>query len=174
MSAAISLARRALLLLFFVGCLASMLASGRFTVRLLVDGAVSFAFVPVVELAGFAAVWRLARRRDLPFARAADQFFAGNWPWLVWLTVVAAVMGVVPPRAQSPWIWAAIVGCAIPIAWSIRVDFAFFRVDLAQTPRGALRALFVSRGVAWGLGVTYFFGIALWPELAWLASKVGL
>ncbi len=174
MSAATSLVRRAALLLSFIGCLASMLVSGRFTLRLLVDGAMSFAFVPAVELAGFAVAWRTARRRDLPFVHAADRFFAGNWPWLVWLTVVAAVLGVVPPRAQSPWIWPAIVGCVIPIAWSMRVDFTFFQIDLRQTPHGALTALLISRGVAWGLGVAYFFGIALWPELSWLASKVGL
>jgi hypothetical protein len=43
----IILGRRPLLLAFLLGCSVSMLASGRFTLRLIVDGTLSFAFVPL-------------------------------------------------------------------------------------------------------------------------------
>ena len=49
--------RQPLLVVFVLGTTVSVLASGQFTLRLIVDGAVSFAFVPVCEAAGIAAVW---------------------------------------------------------------------------------------------------------------------
>src|SRR5437867_1910507 len=73
------LLRRPLLLLLFLGATISALASGRFSVRLIVDGALSFAFVPAIEMAALAIVaGRRARARALPFANASDLFFAGN------------------------------------------------------------------------------------------------
>jgi hypothetical protein len=50
--------RRPLLLAFTLGCAVSLLASGRLSARLIVDGAVSFAFVPVFEVLAFAALYR--------------------------------------------------------------------------------------------------------------------
>src|SRR5262249_60631416 len=52
------LLRRPLLLALFIGSGVSLMSSGRLTPRLVVDGAVSFAFVPVFELAAFALVHR--------------------------------------------------------------------------------------------------------------------
>ena len=61
--------RRPLLLLLVLGCGVSMEVSGRFSLRLIVDGMVSFAFVPIAEVGSLALVWRL-NGRLLPFARA--------------------------------------------------------------------------------------------------------
>src|SRR5262245_50321610 len=83
-STAAALLRRALLLAFMLGCGVSLLASGRFTLRLIVDGTLSFAFVPLCELAAYAVVFRV-QRGARPFARAADRYFAGNAAWLWWL-----------------------------------------------------------------------------------------
>ena len=57
----IILGRRPLLLAFRLGCGVSIVASGRFTLRLIVDGTVSFAFVPLCELIAFVIVHRLPR-----------------------------------------------------------------------------------------------------------------
>ena len=59
--AAVTLWRRPVLLAFVLGCGVSLLASGRFTLRLVVDGTLSFAFVPLCELVAFAIVYRLQR-----------------------------------------------------------------------------------------------------------------
>ena len=67
------LARRPLLLALSLGFGISLIVSGRFTVRLIADGALSFAFVPLAELAGFALVYRFGPR-TLPFAGAVDGF----------------------------------------------------------------------------------------------------
>src|SRR5262245_20165683 len=78
-----TLVRRPLLLMLVLGCAVSLGVSGRLTIRLLLDGALSFAFIPLSQLAGFALVYRL-RPPALPFADAVDRFFAGNTVWLWW------------------------------------------------------------------------------------------
>lgn len=95
------LLRRPLLLAFVLGCGISILASGRLTLRLIVDGMLSFAFVPACQLAGLAAVYR-ARRAPLTFSEAADRFFEGNSPWL-WLLVatMAAADGRLAVAART-------------------------------------------------------------------------
>ena len=77
-SAAVTLLRRPLLLAFVLGCGVSLLASGRFTPRLVVDGTLSFAFVPVCELIAYAIVYRL-QRGSRPFAQAAPTIRCRCW-----------------------------------------------------------------------------------------------
>src|SRR2546428_5768776 len=96
------LVRRSLLLVFFLGCGVSLIASGRLSPRLIIDGAISFAFVPVLEAASFALVYRLGPRR-LPFARAMDLFFATNGPWLLMLVALAALTVFQPQRQVATW-----------------------------------------------------------------------
>ena len=67
--------RRPVLLLFVLGCGLSAAATGRFTVRLLFDGMVSFAFVPAITIALLAVIGRPSPSR-LSFSRAIDVFFA--------------------------------------------------------------------------------------------------
>jgi hypothetical protein len=162
---------RPLVFLLAFGAFVSILASGRFSARLIVDGAVSFAFVPAIGVATLAIVSRtwLGRppggRPSTAFARDVDVFFIGNAPWLLWMVVVGAVFGVVAPRHLAPWVTPAIWGCAIPIAWSAWIDYQFFREILQQPPRGALRALVVHRVIAWAAMLGVFFGIAVWGEI---------
>ena len=170
-----SLVRRPLLFLLFFGCVISLAASGRVTLRLIVDGAISFAFIPAWCLAGLAVVWRLGPRPTIPFARAADAFFAGFTPWLVWMIVAGGVFGLVPPRGFSPWFFPVLFAGAVPLVWSLRVDWRFFRGTLGRSPRQALRDLVIHRAIEWTGGVAYFLGIALWSDvLPGLAMKLGL
>ena len=170
-----SLGRRPLLFLLFLGCVVSLAASGRFTVRLIVDGAISFAFVPACCLAGLAVVWRLGPRPTMPFARAADAFFAGFTPWLVWMIAAGGVFGLVLPRAFSPWFFPVLIAGAVPLVWSLRIDWRFFRTALGRSPRQALRDLVVHRAIEWVGVVAYFLGIAIWYNvLPGLAMKLGL
>jgi len=171
----VSLVRRPLLLLLFLGSIVSLLASGRLTVRLIVDGAISFAFVPACCLAGLAVVWRLGPRATIPFGRVADAFFAGLTPWLVWMVAAGGVFGLVPPRAFSPWIFPVLIAGALPLVWSLRIDWLFFQGILGRSPREALRDLVVHRAIAWTGGVAYFLGIAIWYDvLPGLAMTLGL
>src|SRR5262245_34294713 len=89
------LLRRPLLLALILGCAVSVFASGRFTLRLIVDGALSMAFVPACQVLGLAVVYPL-RRTQVSFAEAVDRFFDGNTIWLVWILVFMVVVAVVP------------------------------------------------------------------------------
>lgn len=169
------LARKPLLFLVFFGCVVSLGASGRFTLRLIVDGAISFAFVPACCLAGLAVVWRRGPRSAMPFARAADAFFAGFTPWLVWMVVAGGVFGLVPPRAFSPWFFPVLIAGVVPLLWSLSIDWRFFRDTLGRAPRQALADLVVHRAIEWTAVVAYFLGIAIWYDvLPGLAFKLGL
>ena len=119
----IILLRRPLLLAFVLGCGVSILASGRFTLRLIVDGTLSFAFVPLCELIAYAIVYRLQRgtrqasgpasasakatadKEAGHYARAVDRYFAGNTPWLWWMVALMAA-AVVQPRCRGRWSFA--------------------------------------------------------------------
>jgi hypothetical protein len=140
----------------------------------MLDGAISFAFVPIFCLAALFVVWRLGPRPALAFAQAADAYFAGFTPWLIWLIVGSAVFGIVPPRAFAPWFFPVAYAAVVPFLWSLRVDWRFFRDTLHHSPREARRDLVVSRAIVWAGGVAYFFGIALWSDvLPGLAAKLG-
>jgi hypothetical protein len=173
--------RRPLGLLFASGCFVSILASGRFSVRLILDGAVSFAFVVAIEIAALAiasrAGGRPAPRGNAPvsFARDVDLFFIGNAPWLVWMVVVGAVFGVVPPRELGLWMRPALLGSAIPTVWSAWIDFHFFREVLQQPPPRARRMLLVNRAIGWIAAFGVFLGIAIWSLYSpRIAAWVGL
>lgn len=158
-----------LLFAFVFGCGISAAVSGRFTVRLIVDGMLSLAFVPIVELLAFAALWRIRLRPPAREARdwtaAFAQFLDGNRPWLLWLVAGAALVAVIPPRALGPWILPLEISTIVPIAWSVRVDLRFFRTVLARSSSAAIADAVVFRAIAWTLGIGYFLGIAIWAEL---------
>ena len=162
------LARRPLLLLFVMGCVVSLQASGRLSARLIVDGMLSFAFIPLFELASLAIVYRV-RPRPIPFARAVDLFFAANAPWLVWLLAFVTLRSVQTPRqATAPPIallWAVELSLLIVAAWSAYIDLQFFREVLPRSDRAAARDLMLQRTIGWSSTILYFLGIAIWPEI---------
>jgi hypothetical protein len=166
------LVRRPLLLLFFLGCGVSLIASGRLSPRLILDGAISFAFVPVVEAAAFALVYRVGQRR-LSFARAMDLFFATNGPWLLMLVTLAALTVFQPQRQVARWsapprLWMLAGAAVVAIVWSAYLDFAFFRRTLQRSTAASARDVIVLRGIAWTLAAIYFLGFAAWPSVvAW-------
>ena len=162
------LVRRPLLLAFVCGCTVSLLASGRLGARLIVDGAVSFAFVPLFEMAALAIVYRLGPRR-IPFARAVDLFFVANAPWLLWMIAFGVLRCVqTPMQATSPpaalmWILEASL---VPIAaWSAYIDVQFFREVLPRPAGSPVRDVFLQRAVGWPSTIVYFLGYAIWPEV---------
>ena len=164
-----AVARRLLLFAFVFGCAISGAVSGRLTARLILDGMISFAFVPIFELLAFAVVWRTrlsgAARTSDAWSTTAARFLDGNQPWLLWLVGAVAIFATVPPRSLAPWMRPVAMSTIIPILWSIRIDLRFFRTALARTRRDAIVDLMAFRAIAWTLGIGYFLGIAIWAEL---------
>jgi hypothetical protein len=166
------LIRRPLLLLLFVGCFVSMEASGRLSIRLIADGAVSFAFVPVFGIVSLALVSR-ARARGVSFAEAVDTFFATDTAWLLWLVAMIAIRAVESPQFASgpprPVFWAK-GASMVPVAlWTAWLDLRLFRSTLA--PAAPVRAFLMQRLVAWSCALTYFFGIAVLAYIVGYAHR---
>jgi len=171
--AAIAL-RRPLFAVFVLGCGISLIVSGRLTLRLIAGGAVAWSFVPMLEVASFAAVHRVARARSA-FARDVDLFFAGRGPWTAWLLAVATIAAFATPFQVDDWTatpaglnWIAASMAAIAI-WSGYIDFCFFRVVFNRPPGAAIRALLLQRALCWIAAATYFVSFAAWPLIveAW-------
>ena len=153
------LARRPLLLALLLGCGISFIASGRLTLRLAADGALSFAFLPLSELAGFAVVYGL-RRPATAFADAADRFFAGNTPWLWWLLAVIIAAIVLPPHRHGELGAPLLITFLIPTVLSVFIDVRFFR-DFVGESRGRARIdVALQRLVSWPAAFAYFLGMA--------------
>ena len=168
-----TLLRRPLFLLCAMGMTLSLHSGGRLSVRVVVDGMVSFAFLPVFEVIAVGIVYLRGDRR-LPFARVADAFFVSNAPWFLWLLGLCVWRFTQTPLEASGWsptTYAIVRGSlCVPILWSAYLDLQFFRSVLPRSSGGPTADLVVARGVAWAGGLGYFFGIAAWAQLvAWLS-----
>ena len=162
-------ARRPLLLALALGTTLSIAASGRVSVRLVVDGALSFGFVPIIELLAFFLVYR-RRARTMSFAPAVDRFFVGNSPWLVALTVVAAITAIDTPQDAMLWtgfprLAVLVAGAIAAGAWSLYLDVRFSQSTLRSSRSTAIADACLFRAIAWPLATVYFLGYAIWPML---------
>jgi hypothetical protein len=70
------------------------MATGSVTARLVLPATVYWSFVPLVQIAGLAVVFR--KRLD---AATIDAYFAGHGPWLLWLAAFAAFLSLM--RAET-------------------------------------------------------------------------
>ena len=159
------LLKRPLFLAFVLGCTVSLITSGRFTFRLVTSAAVTWSFVPLIEIASLAAVWSTGRRIR-PFRQSVDLFFMGHGPWLCWLLAFGIFWSSVSPISESTvrtWLWIGSAG-AIGV-WSAYIDFRFFRRVLERDAAVAIRDLLVQRAVAWGAGILLFGAGSLWSNI---------
>ncbi len=160
--------RRPLLLALFLGSGVSLMSSGRLTPRLVIDGAVSFGFVPIFELAAFAVVYR-RRSKRLPSAVEIDRFFTTNTPWMLCIVALAALVALQPPRDVGVWVFpplafAPLAAIVLAIAWSAYRDVVYFRTTLRRSTGAATRDAMLVRAIAWPAGAIYFVGIAIWAN----------
>jgi hypothetical protein len=157
-------------LLLVVGCSVSLGASGRLTLRLITDGAVSFVFLPFFVVVGFGVVYFSRADRPLTFARALDLFLTGLLPWLLWLLALGIICSFVPPRRFGPWIYPLEISLILPAVWSAVLDFRFREV-MGRSTGAATRDVVLYRLVGWGGATAYFLGIAIWYEVVPTALK---
>ena len=150
---------RPLFVAFMLGCGVSLLASERFTLRLIADGTLSYAFVPLSQLAAFAVVHRL-QRSQLPFRQAVDRYFAGNTPWLWWMLALLIVAAILPAVRIGTVLPMILITIPIPIVLSVRFDWRLFRGN-GRTRAQAAMDIVVQRAIAWSLATAYFFGLAI-------------
>ena len=168
-SGAWTLVRRPLLIMFAMGLLLSLGSSTRISARTVVDGMISFLFVPIFEMVAVGIVYLRSDRR-VPFTRAVDLFFISNAPWLLWILGFCVWQAAMSPTGMSQTTALAIVASLIvPAAWAAYLDLQYFRTVITHGDRTAAFDVITTRVVGW-LGILgYFFGIAAWAQIvAWL------
>ena len=167
-----TLLRRPLFLLFAMGLLLSLESTGRLSVRVVADGMVSFAFLPLCELLSIGVVYLRGDRR-LWFAAGVDAFFATNAPWLFWILGYCLLRVTrTPLQASGPpslLVYATGATMLVPICWSAYLDWRFFHVVLPRTNGSPFADFLTQRAIAWTCALGYFFGIVGWAQLVeWL------
>jgi hypothetical protein len=156
--------RRPLALAAFMGCVVSLLTSGRITLRLALPGAIYWSFVPIFEAVALAVVCRSKLR-----ARSVDLFFTSNGPWFLWLTAFSALWAFRPPGPAYEWIvhnWIWYGSAWLIGAWCFAIDYQFFRRVERLAPGSALGALTVQRLLTWGAGMAVFVFSGAWSVVA--------
>src|SRR5205823_2971794 len=160
--------KRPLFLAFFLGCTISFLTSRTLTLRLIGPSMIYWSFVPLIEVAALAAVcWK--DRQNIPFPRLVDAFFRGYSPWLLWLTGVCAIWSLLSPPTKS-FDWTVSIvwldgGLALAIAWSLYIDFWFFRSVLRRSPAAALRQLAIQRLISWSPIMAVIAAPTIWSDI---------
>jgi hypothetical protein len=152
-------------LAFLLGCAVSAAVSGRFSARLIADGAISFAFIPAFEVASLLVVCHTGSRRRVPFSEAIDRFFEAHKSWWVWIAILAVTLALVPPRASRPWVKPLILAAIVPAIWSGFAHARFFRETMQRRPLDAWRDVALQRFLGWGASGAYFYGLAAWREV---------
>jgi len=144
-----------------LGCTVSFLTARCLTLRLVVSGAMTWSYVPLLEIASLAIVWKW-HRPTLPLARTIDVFFAGHGPWSLWLISSAALWAGLPQLISSRvWLGSAVV----VLIWSAYLDYCFWRTALSRSQAEAIRDLLLQRALCWVPGVVIFGAGSLWSDL---------
>ncbi|HLW88282.1 MAG TPA: hypothetical protein VKR57_07290 [Terriglobales bacterium] len=157
-------AQRPLFIVLALGCLVSLVTAGGLSLRLFAAGAVNALFVPLLEIAVLAGLWR--GRRRMPFAQTVDLFFMGHGPWVLYLLIFSAIWAFASPvhafALTARWMWLLL---GVMMFWSVGIDFCFLRYVLGESDAQAGWKLVVLRVITWSVGLEIFGGGSLWPEM---------
>jgi hypothetical protein len=160
--------KRPLFLVFFIGCTVSFLTAGALTLRLVLPAMIYWSFVPIAEVLALAAVCGRARR-PIPFPKLIDSFFTGCRPWLLWLAGMCVIWTLMSPSTKSLDRTISVVwlggGAVIALAWSLYIDFQFFRSVLNRSPQKARRDLAIQRVISWALILPVLGAPTIWSEI---------
>lgn len=161
--------KRPLLLSFFLACTVSFLTARTLTLRLIVPALVYWSFVPLVQIGSLVIVcW--GDRQTMRFPNVIDSFFKGNVPWFLWLSGLCAIWSLLSPQTESlDWavsvIW-LLGGLVLAAAWSLLIDFRFFRSVCDQAPGSAMRHLALHRLISWSVILAIAGGPTIWSDVA--------
>ena len=124
-------------LLFVIGAVVAITATGRLAPFELLVAMVSFAYVPLAQLIAVTVALR-AVSRTVPIRRAFAFYLASHGPWLVTLLVLAALCLYVPSPGRRLFM---LIPPLIPLTfgWSGVLTYACFRRGLGLTgPRAGV------------------------------------
>jgi hypothetical protein len=124
---------RPAVLVFAIGIIIPMMAVHRVSLEMAATSALSWSAAVALELVAAFCVIASARSRPVSMARSIDLWFAGYFPFAIWLLLlpIATLNTSVPPLE--------IVGSTaiVPTIWSTFIVAAFCRTVLGTSPAGA-------------------------------------
>jgi hypothetical protein len=161
--------KRPALFALIVGTVTAVCSTGRVTLGLVLSGTICWSFVSAVQMAVACVVIATSRHRtDVP--RSLDLFFIGQGPWSVWLLAVAAWTALTPPT--QPIQQAILISAAIPLAWTVVIINAFFRIVLQHSRDEAIARTCWHQGLIWlVVGAYVMVANQLWPRLVGLLGS---
>ena len=164
-----TLVRRPLLFMFAMGLVLTLSSSTRVSARTVLDGMISFAFLPISEALAVGVVYLRGDRR-VPFTRAVDAFLVSNAPWLLWMLGFCIWQALLTPLSiPDLTVKILVASMLVPAGWAAYLDLRFFRVVLSRRASDAAIDLVLARLIGWTCAIGYFLGIALWAQIvAWL------
>jgi hypothetical protein len=119
-----------------LGLTTATAAAGHVSARLVLSEIVSWAFVPLLQLATGAILIRSARARTVGMARAMELLFAAHGPWSLWL------VGTALWQLSGPTLEAVIASAVVPHAVTAYLLLVYGREVLGLTPSQARRKVF--------------------------------
>ena len=145
-----------------IATVTAVLGTGRVTVALVAGTALTWLWVPIVQLlTGLVFV----RRARVSTSAALTAYFHTGLLWSCWLLLFALVILLVPrPFAILDY---AIATALIPAALTARALARVAREICGLNPHQARIRVFMHQAVTYAILVLYFaWAVALWPRLA--------
>jgi hypothetical protein len=159
---------RWLLVALVAGTSVAIAATGRVGVGLVVSCTLCWAVAPATQVLALAAV--APRSPSLPFGRLLELFLLAHAPWSLWLLGLSLAAALSFPEGSAGWTGVAAYAPAtalLPLLWTLRIVFCFFR-EVLELPTG--RALVKTAGYELAVWVPAFafvwWAAQLWPRVA--------
>ena len=146
---------------------ASVSATGRVTLSMLVSLGISWMFLPLLHVLVAAALVASAPRQAVGGNRAVALLLMGHAPWSIWILLGAAMAAAFGYYAWHPMLVVSLV----PIALTFRIVHAFCLEVLRASPRGAIVRTLLHQSVTGLAGVFYLEKtVGLMPRIyGWLS-----
>jgi hypothetical protein len=150
---------------FVLGCVVSLLATDRLTLRVVGPASVYACFVPLVEILALIAMGWKNRKNSI--SGTIGLFFTGHGPWILWMLGFGAFWSLTSPTQffAANGLRLLLYAAGIAALWSGYIDFCFFRQIRGESRGKAMRTLVMHRAISWTLGFAIFGGGSLWPEI---------
>lgn len=150
-----------------VAAAASVSATGRVTLSLLVSLGISWMFLPLLHVLVAAALVASARAPRVAGNRAVALLLMGHAPWSIWVlsaAVLSAAFGFSGYRVALPL-------AILPLLLTFRIVHAFCLEVLRTSPRGAIVRTLAHQAVTWLVAVFYVEkAVGLVPRIyGWLS-----
>jgi hypothetical protein len=162
--------RRPVLMAVAFGCMASVIATRGVTARLAAPAAIYWLYVPLVSMLALTAVLASFRGTGrgsgagMPATTIVDIYFAGRAPMVLCLLITAGITLLPPYEVWTVLTTWGVGALLVGMAWSIRIDYCFFRYFLWQSPLSAASRVVLLRLIVWPL----VFGVFSVPGLSFV------